>query len=302
MTQVAAGSHARSPIGMVLNLTQGARAGASLAAELGCATATIECHRFPDGESRVVLPASLPSHVAIHATLDEPDAKLVALMLAARTARDLGAAELTLVAPYLCYMRQDAAFRPGEAVSQRIVGRFLADLFDTVVTVDPHLHRVATLAEAVPARRTVALSAARAIGGLLETHGLRPLLLGPDEESAQWVAEVAAEAGLEHAVCTKRRSGDRLVEVRLPERSFEGREVMLVDDVASTGGTLIAAARQVSSAGATAVDVAVTHALFVGDAIESLRAAGVRRIWSSDSIDHPTNAIRLAPLIASALR
>lgn len=302
MTNVADPSPTRPPVGLVLSLPASAAAGAALAAELGCPAATIDCHRFPDGESRIVLPSSPPAHVAFCASLDDPDAKLVALMLAARTARELGASVLTLVAPYLCYMRQDQAFRPGEAVSQRIVGRFLADLFDAVVTVDPHLHRVATLAEAVPARRAVALSAARPIGRLLKGHGLRPLLVGPDEESAQWVSEVAAEAGLEHTVCTKQRSGDRLVEVRLPDLDVRGREVMLVDDVASTGRTLIAAARQLLAAGAAAVDVAVTHALFVGDALDSLRATGVRRVWSSDSITHPTNAIRLAPLIANALR
>ena len=293
---------ARLPVELVLSLPSSAVAGAALAAELGCASAAVDCHRFPDGESRVLLPPSLPAHVVIHASLEDPDAKLVLLMLVARTARELGATRLTLVAPYLCYMRQDAAFRPGEAVSQRIIGRFLADLFDAVITVDPHLHRVATLAEAVPVPEAIALSAAPAIGRMLRDHDMRPLLIGPDEESAQWVAEVAAQSGLEHAVCTKRRSGDRLVEVKLPELQAAGREVMLVDDVASTGRTLIAAARQLKTAGAASIDVAVTHALFVDDALDALRAVGVRRIWSSDSVPHSTNAVRLAPLIAAALR
>ena len=105
---------------------------------------TVERHRFPDGESRIRLPERLAGRVVVFARLDAPNDKLVELMLLARTARELGATELSLVAPYLCYMRQDVAFVPGEAVSQRIVGRFLAGLFDEVITVDPHLHRVAT--------------------------------------------------------------------------------------------------------------------------------------------------------------
>jgi len=120
MTNVADPSPTLPPVGLVLSLPASAAAGAALAAELGCPAATIDCHRFPDGESRIVLPSSPPAHVAFSASLDDPDAKLVALMLAARTARELGASVLTLVAPYLCYMRQDQAFRPGEAVSQRI--------------------------------------------------------------------------------------------------------------------------------------------------------------------------------------
>lgn len=290
-----------TPVSAVLSLPVSASGGVRLAEALGCPAIQIECHRFPDGETRVRVPPLPAGHIVLYASLDDPDAKLVTLMLAASTARDMGARPLTLVAPYLCYMRQDVAFRPGEAVSQRIVGRFLAGLFDAVVTVDPHLHRVSSLAEAVPAQTAIALSAAPAIGRMLREHGLTPLLLAPDEEALQWVSEVAAEAGLEHAVCTKRRSGDRLVEVRLPEVPLAGREVMIVDDVASTGRTLIAAARQLIAAGAASVDVAVTHPLFVGDALDALRAVGVRRIWSGDGIPHPTNAIRLAPLIASAL-
>lgn len=291
-----------SPVSAVLSLPDSASGGTRLAGALDCPAIQIECHRFPDGETRVRVPPLPPGHIAVYASLDDPDAKLVALMLAASTAREMGARPLTLVAPYLCYMRQDIAFRPGEAVSQRIVGRFLAGLFDAVVTVDPHLHRVSSLAEAVPAQAAVALSAAPAIGRMLREHGLNPLLLAPDEEARQWVSEVAAEAGLEYAVCRKRRSGDRLVEVRLPEVAFAGRDVMLVDDVASTGRTLIAAARQLIAGGAANVDVAVTHPLFVGDALEALRAAGVRRIWSGDGIAHPTNAIRLSPLLATAFR
>src|SRR5690606_12123678 len=109
-------------------------------------------HRFPDGELRLRLPATLPAAVVLFRGLHQPNEKLVELLLTARTARGAGARHLTLVAPYLAYMRQDMAFAPGEAVSQRIVGDFLAQLFDAVITVDPHLHRVARLDEAVPVR------------------------------------------------------------------------------------------------------------------------------------------------------
>ncbi len=111
----------------------------------GLATVTVARHRFPDGEIRLRLPQRLPDRVVLLRTLDRPNEKLVDLLLAAHTARSLGAKHLTLVAPYLAYMRQDIAFHPGEAISQRIVGRFLADLFDAGITLDPHLHRVATL-------------------------------------------------------------------------------------------------------------------------------------------------------------
>jgi ribose-phosphate pyrophosphokinase len=78
--------------------------------------------------------------------------------------------------------------------------------------------------------------------------------------------------------------------------------VVLIDDVASTGRTLIAAAVALFGRGVKAVDVAVTHALFVDDAVAQLRDAGVRHVWSSDSVAHPSNAVSVAPLLGAALR
>ncbi|MCB1925675.1 MAG: ribose-phosphate diphosphokinase [Gammaproteobacteria bacterium] len=272
-----------------------------LAAAAGCAYADIDVHTFPDGESRVRLPAQLPEEVVICVSLDRPNDKLVALELAAATARELGAGRVVLVAPYLCYMRQDRAFVPGEAVSQHVIGHALARHFDTVITVDPHLHRVHRLDQAVPVRRAVALTAASLMTDWLGTNANAPLLLGPDAESAQWVSAIATPAGLEFGVAHKQRLGDRDVRITLPSLAFAGRHVVVVDDVASSGQTLLEATRLLVAAGAVEITVLVTHALFVGDAEQRLRAAGVSGICSTDSVVHPSNRIALAPLLAQAL-
>ena len=261
----------------------------------------IERHRFPDGELKLRLPEPLPQRVVLLRTLAQPNEKLLELLLVAQTARGLGAEHLTLLAPYLAYMRQDIAFQPGEAISQRIVGRFLATLFDAVITVDPHLHRVATLHEALPASNTLVLSGAPLLSDLIAAHRSAALLVGPDEESAQWVAQAAARHGLEYAVCRKLRHGDRSVHIELPHCKLAGRHVVLLDDVASTGHTLAEAAALLLAAGAASVDVAVTHALFDSGALALLMAAGVSQIWSTDCIEHSSNAVSMAPLLASAL-
>lgn len=286
---------------MLLHFDDEAPAAARIGTAAGMAVACIARHRFPDGELRLRLPAALPARVVVLRTLDHPNEKLVELLLAARSARTLGACHLTLVAPYLAYMRQDTAFAPGEAVSQRIVGRFLADLFDAVVTVDPHLHRVATLAEAVPVADAIVLTGAPLLADVIAARRERPLLMGPDAESAQWVAAAAARHGFEHAVCRKLRHGDRAVDIALPPLDVAGRQVVLLDDVASSGHTVATAARLLHAAGAASVDLAVTHALFAGDALALIRAAGVGEVWSTDAIAHPSNAVSLAPLIADAL-
>ncbi len=269
------------------------------AASMACAV--IARHRFPDGELKLRLPATLPARVVLLRTLPNPNEKLVELLLVARTARALGAQHVTLVAPYLAYMRQDIAFHAGEVISQRVVGRFLADLFDAVITVDPHLHRVATLQEAVPVPQAVVLSGAPLLADLIASQRPGALLMGPDEESAQWIAQAAARHGFDYGVCHKVRRGDRDVTIALPDVAVAGRDVVLLDDVASSGHTLAGAARLLLAAGARRVDVAVTHALFAGDALDVIRAAGVQDIWSTDCIPHTSNAISMAIPIAHAL-
>lgn len=286
---------------MILGFADYERQGQALAEALGLDYARIAFHRFPDGESRITLPPRLPSKVVICRSLDHPNEKLVELMLAAETARRLGAGEVTLVAPYLCYMRQDTAFHPGEAVSQQVVGSFLARLFDALVTVDPHLHRIARLGEAIPAIRAEAISCAPAMGAFLRARGGRPLLVGPDGESEQWVRAIAGPAGLEYAVARKERLGDREVRITLPESDYRGREVVLVDDMASTGRTMVGVAKALRERGAAPIHALVTHALHDEEATRLMRSAGIGEIWSSDSITHPSNAVPLTGLLAHAL-
>ncbi len=273
----------------------------ALAAELNLPYAQVEVHRFPDGESKVTLPDSLPARLVICRSFDRPNNKLVELLLAVRTARELGASHLTLVAPYLCYMRQDIAFNPGEAVSQGIIGEFLASLLDAAITVDPHLHRIERIAQAVPLQQSVAVSAAPLIADFL-TQQDNPVLLGPDRESLQWVSTIATLCGFEHCVCSKERLGDRQVRIQLPDFDFRGRNVVLIDDVVSSGETLASATRSCLAAGAERVDAMVTHALFSAGAEKRILQSGIMKIWSTDSITHASNSISLAPLLAHSLR
>ncbi len=272
-----------------------------LAQASGLPLTEVDLHQFPDGETRVRLPETLPANVIFCRSLHHPNEKLVQLLLAAAGARALGARRLALVAPYLCYMRQDKAFHPGEVVSQKIVGRWIAEHFDGVLTVDAHLHRVTTLREAVPAQAAVNITATQPMAAFLAERFKQPMLIGPDGESRQWVAAIAARDGFDFEVGQKTRLGDRNVRIALPEADYNGRDIVLVDDVASTGRTLLEAARQLQRHKPASLSVLVTHALFVGDAIERLREAGVDNIWSCDSIPHPTNAVSLAGLLAGHL-
>ena len=261
----------------------------------------VQSHRFPDGELKLTLPIPLPAEVVVYRSLVNPNEKMVELLFVAQTAKTLGAQTVSLVCPYLAYMRQDMAFHPGEVISQKVAGQFLATLFDTVITVDPHLHRIATLQEAVDVKRPIVVSGAPLLGDFIAQRVPNAFLLGPDGESAQWVAQAAAAHGLDHEACQKVRHGDKHVDIELPAGvSFKDRHVVLIDDVASSGRTLALAAQLVLAAGAKSVDVAVTHALFAQDAMDVIRAAGVNQIWSTDCIAHDSNVIDIAPTLAKA--
>jgi len=262
----------------------------------------VDIHHFPDGESRIRLPEKLPKQIVFCRSLNQPNEKLIELILAAATARRLGAKQITLVAPYLCYMRQDKAFHPGEAISQRIIGELLANRFDSLITVDPHLHRVHNLQQAVPVERAVTLSATSVMADWLTKHMKNPLLIGPDEESVQWVAAIARHNSLDYCVARKERFGDRSVHITLPDGDYSGRHIVLVDDVASTGRTLEAAARELAPHKPASISVLVTHALFFDNAQQRLQRVGVKQIWSCDTIPHPTNHLHLAELLAEAIR
>lgn len=281
----------------------GAGHAAALAGCLGIAFAPIGHHRFPDGESLVqVNPAMAPGCSLICCSLVDPNAKLVDLLLAASALRDNGAQQVMLVAPYLGYMRQDMAFAPGQAVSQRVVGRLLADHFDGVLTVDPHLHRIAALGDAVPGIAAVSVSAASVLAAALG-EASDTVLAGPDAESRQWVEAIGHPAGLPVLVGAKQRHGDRAVTVTFDQPDMvRGRRVVLVDDVISSGTTLARAAEALLAAGASSVEVLATHCLASADDLARLTAAGITRIRATDSVAGPVATIPLAGLLADAIR
>lgn len=287
---------------VVLGFIDYRRQGEALAQALGVKYKEVGVHRFPDGESKITLPSQLHEEVIFCRSLDHPNDKLIELFLSFSVARQQGVKHITLVAPYLCYMRQDIAFHSGEAVSQQIIGSWLGGLIDRIVTVDPHLHRINRLDEAVPNTETFTLSATPLMAEFLTSRATNPILLGPDVESAQWVKQIAEKTGLEWCVATKKRHSDHKVKIILPGFDFRERTVVIVDDIASTGRTLADTAKQLKLHGSKAVNCLITHPLFAEDAEQVLSHSGINNIWSTNSISHHTNTINLENLIASVLR
>lgn len=275
----------------------------AIATTIGAELGALALHRFPDGESYVRLDTAVAGRdVVFVASLDHPDRKTLPLVFAADAARSLGAERIGIVAPYLPYMRQDTRFKPGEALTSTTYARLLSSCFDWLATVDPHLHRHHDLGEiyAIPA---CVVAAATSIAGWLRAHLREPLLIGPDEESRQWVQEIGALAGAPIEVLQKVRRGDLDVEVGVPHLDrWRERTPVLIDDIIASARTMTKAVEHLRAAGAPPPVCIGVHAIFAGDALATLQATAPALIVTCNTVAHPTNAIDLDRPIAEAVR
>ncbi|MCA6297592.1 MAG: ribose-phosphate diphosphokinase [Phenylobacterium sp.] len=271
---------------------------------LGLPLNLIRPHVFPDGESRPVVMATAGSAAILYRSLARPDGRLMPLLLAADALRRSGAARVDLVAPYLPYMRQDRIFTSGEPLSQAVMGRVLSGGFDRILTLEAHLHRTPDLAAVFPDRPARNVGGAGILAAALARLTPRvDLVAGPDSESLAWASQVASHIAAGLLVARKQRRGDRDVSVQYPDDvRLPGAHVAIVDDICSSGGTLMAAARALKAAGASRVTSAVVHGLHDADVARALKAAGIDRLIATDSVAGPGRRLPVAGALALAWR
>lgn len=285
----------------VLIAVPGSEASAQrLGTRLGLDVIVPELRQFPDGELYVRIDRdALDGDAVIVGNLYGDNFLRVAFI--AGTARDLGCARVGLVAPYLAYMRQDSRFKRGEGVTAAYFARLVSSTVDWLVTVDPHLHRIDSLDGIYSIPTTVARAAA-AIARWIGDEVEQPVLVGPDSESAQWVSAVAAQCRAPYLILEKTRRGDRDVSVSAPDGPWNGHTPVLIDDIVSTGRTMLEATRQLRAAGAAPPMCIAIHAVFADAVHDELVAAGARGIVTCDTIAHASNRICVADPLADAIR
>ncbi len=272
-----------------------------LAALAGGETGILEMRAFPDGESHLRFAGDVKDRsVAFVCTLAWPNDKILPLIFAAAAAREFGAAQIGLVAPYLCYMRQDRRFQPGEAVTSRYFAALVSRACDWLVTVDPHLHRYKSLEEiyAIPA---CALHAGGLLAQWIDANVQDPFLIGPDEESRQWVSRVAQDCGADFMVLRKERLGDRNVRITADHLDRLGdKSPVLLDDIVSSGKTMLQALQLVQPLSHRAPVVIALHGLFADGADQAILQTGARLV-TTNSVPNATGIIDLAGLLAPAI-
>ncbi len=275
-----------------------------LAARLGVDQIAAEVRRFPDGELYVRLDRELAGHDAIlvGSLYPDPAERFLTVAFLAATARDHGARKVGLVAPYLAFMRQDVQFKPGEGVTSRYFARLVSASVDWMVTVDPHLHRHASLDGLYTIPTGIARSAP-AIASWIATEVARPYLIGPDAESAQWVSAVAERCGAPFVILEKTRRGDRDVSISgALDAAWQDHTPVVIDDIVSTGKTMIEATRQLRAAGSEAPMCVAIHAVFADTVLDELVSAGAAGIVTCNTISHASNRICVAEHIADAAK
>lgn len=269
---------------------------------LGYETGEIEIRQFPDEETYVRINSDILNRQVIFlVSLDKPDNKILPLLFAAETVRELGAQKVGLIAPYLAYMRQDKQFQPGEGVTSKYFASMLSRYFNWMITIDPHLHRRHSMSEiySIP---TYVIHSTTPIANWIKDNVHDPIIIGPDMESEQWVTEVAKGAQAPFVILEKTRKGDREVEISMPKMDkYKTRTPILVDDIISTAKTMIETVTHLKNLQMKPAICIGVHAVFSGEAYLELLKAGVEKVVTCGTIKHSSNMIDVSDLIVNSL-
>ena len=291
---------------VVIGCSQSVELAQKIARKLNIRYSGLETGYFPDQETHVRFKNPLKGkNVILVQSLHNPNESLIELLLAAYTAKEIGAKKVILVAPYMCYMREDSRFHKGEAISSKVIGKIISRAVDELYTIDPHLHRFHNLKEVFSIKAT-RLSAVKEISGYIKKNFKSPVVIGPDAESYQWAEAVAKPIGCEVAVLEKKRAGmygQRKMKVNMPgEGTIKGKQAIIVDDIISSGHTIIETIKNLKKAGAKDISCIAVHGIFAGKAYKKIKAAGCKRIITSNSVAHQSNKIDLSEIISKKIK
>jgi ribose-phosphate pyrophosphokinase len=279
---------------------------ARVARELGTESAKLEIKKFPDGEKylRVLEDVKGEDVIVIQSINRTPDEFLFEYLLLVDTLKDLGAKRVVSFVPYFAYARQDERFKPGEALSFKTVSKLIESVgTDEIYTIDMHQHRVLTSSDVfkIPSSN---LSAMPLLADYVEKAGdlQKPLVIGPDAEAEQWAKVAAERLHTDYDVFEKKRLGSENVQIRPRKANARDRDVLIVDDIISTGGTIVEALKILFSQGAKRMDVVCTHPLLIGGALAKIYEAGAQNVIGTDTVPSPVSYVSVAPLIAEQIK
>jgi ribose-phosphate pyrophosphokinase len=287
---------------IIFTLPQNNQLANSLADKLKVKIGLCEMRNFPDGETYIRIDSDVKDKTIIFVcSLDFPNNKILPNLFMMQTLKDLGAKKICFIAPYLPYMRQDKQFKSGEAVTPHIFAKIISNFIDNLITVDPHLHRITNLSDIYSIPTTI-VHAAKPIAEWIKNNVESPVIIGPDEESTQWVAEIAKIINASYVIAKKTRQGDRKVAITIPEIDDINKTPILVDDIISTGTSMCAVIQKLLTQNLKKPICIGIHALFNQEAYQNLIQVGAQEIISCNTVPHPSNKIDVTDVLLEGIQ
>lgn len=288
---------------IIVSCSHGKHLGPLIAKKSKIMHSILHVDKFPDNELRVRFESNLKNkNVAlVQSFYNDISDCILEVILAAKTAEELGAKKIILAAPYFPYMRQDKRFHKGEAVSQIIITGLIDKYFDAVYLMDPHLHRKNKL-EHLFKIKSKRLTANSLIADYIKKYIKNPVVIGPDEESYKWAKNVAQIIGAESRILKKKRYSSYHVEIKLNKKiNLRNKNAVIVDDIISTGHTILETAKILRRLGAKNIYCICVHGIFVNDSLNKLKKAGINVI-STNTIPNKAAKIDVSGMIAESLK
>jgi len=267
-----------------------------LSKSLDAPLARIILKRFPDDELYVCISDDVSGENVIIVQTTYPDPNIVELFLLQDAAREAGVKKITTVIPYFGYGRQDKKFEDGEPISAKAIANLIGVNADEVITVDPHKKHILDFFS-IPAS---SCSAVPELAKYLKKKNI-DLVLAPDKGALDRAKQASTLIGCDFDYMEKTRIDSMTIEIKPKNLDVQNKNVAIIDDIISTGGTMAKSISELKKHGANKIFAACTHGLFAGGAIKKLSSAGCDEIISTDTIKSEFSKVKIAPSISQLM-
>ena len=285
---------------MIIGGSASQKLAAKIAKELECPLIPIETKRFPDGERYIRIKGKVDEEVTVVQSTGYPqDENLIELFLILKNLKSMGVKKIKVVIPYFGYGRQERCFKSGEAVSAVIIANLLeAAGADEIFCINLHEDNIREFFQ-IPVHN---LSAMKPIADHIKETTTNPVIVAPDKGALGFAKEIAEILGCEYDYLEKTRISPEVVETKPKNLDVKGKEAVIIDDIISTGGTIVNASKILKEHGATKVVVSCVHPVLVEDALLKIFAADVDDVIATDTLRSDVSLISVAQLVADALK
>lgn len=285
---------------MIIGGSASQKLAAKVARDLGEDLIPIETRRFPDGERYIRVNGKVSKEVVVIQSTGYPqDENLMELFLLLKNLKSLGVERTRVVIPYFGYGRQERRFKSGEAVSAVIIAELLeAAGASEIYSINLHEKNIKEFFN-IPVHE---MSAMPLIANYIQENLEDPMVIGPDKSALGFAREISNILNCECDYLEKVRISPEKVETKPKNLDVAERNVVIIDDIISTGGTIVNATEMLKDLGAEKVVVGCVHPILVEDALLKIFAAGVDDVFSTDTLRSDVSTVSVAPLVAECLK